>query len=492
MKKILLYSFPLITIIITILALILLFNTGFTPKKSEKFIHTVPKDFPLNEQIVSEHLSKAIQIRTISHQEKEKINWEEFNKFIKFLEETFPKTHSALKRELINGYTPLFIWEGKQPSLYPALLIAHYDVVPAEQSTENLWKYPPFSGAIAEGYIWGRGTLDVKCNVMAIMESIEYLVSKGFTPQRTILVSFGHDEEVGGRDGAKKVAETLKSRGITPEFSLDEGMAITEGILPGIKGCVALIGIAEKGYLSLELSVTTTGGHSSNPPRETAIGILSKAITKIEKNPMPAKLAGPIRMMLEELSPYMDFKMRLVCSNLWLFGPFLAYAFERIPSANAGIRTTFAPTIFHAGEKENVLPAYASAIVNVRILPGDSKEKVINYIKSIVNDSRVQIKEFSPNKTDEPSPVSDTNSESYKLITDTIKKTWGDIPVAPTLTLGGTDSANYKDVVKNLYRFQPLKFTEEELKLIHNINERIEINNYLKAIEFYINLIERL
>ncbi|MCX8066034.1 MAG: M20 family peptidase [Candidatus Hydrogenedentes bacterium] len=492
MKRLLLWAVFTSIVIIVIIASIILFNTGLAKRSAPDITLTVSKEISLDEEKISHNLSKAIQIKTISHQDKEKTNWEEFNKFIRFLEDTFPNAHSTLKREIINSYALLFTWEGKQPAISPTLLIAHYDVVPAEESTEHLWKYPPFSGAIAEGFVWGRGTLDVKCNVIGIMEAVEFLIKQGFTPKRTILISFGHDEEVGGRDGALAVATTLKSRGIIPEFSLDEGMAITKGIIPGIATPVALIGIAEKGYLSLELSVTTSGGHSSNPPRETTIGTLAKAILAIERNPMPAKVAGPIRIMLEKLAPYMDFEMRLVCSNLWLFSPFLKYAFENIPSANAGIRTTFAPTLFHAGEKENVLPSHASAVVNVRMLPGDSKDKVIAYIKDIIKDPMVKIKEYSPEKTDEASPISDINSEGYEIISQTIKQVWGDIPIAPSLTLGGTDSANYKDTVRHLYRFQPLKFTQEELNLIHNINERIEIKNYLKAIEFYIRLIERL
>lgn len=492
MKKTSLFLISFLVIIVTVIAFILIFNAGLNKEIPTEISSSLSKEFPFDEEKVVQNLSRAIQIKTISHQEKEKTDWSEFDKFLKFLEDTYPNAHSTLKKEIINNYTPLYTWGGKDPSLPPALLIAHYDVVPAEQSTEHLWKYPPFSGAIAEGYIWGRGTLDVKCNVTGIMEAVEFLTGQDFTPNRTILISFGHDEEVGGREGARKVAETLKSRGIQPEFSLDEGMAITEGLIPGIEFPVALIGIAEKGYLSLELSVTTSGGHSSNPPKETSIGILSKAIISLEKKPMPAKVAGPIKMMLEELAPFMDFKMRLICSNLWLFSPLLKYAFENIPSANAGIRTTFAPTLFHSGEKENVLPSHASAVVNIRMLPGDSKEEVIRYIRRIINDPRVEIKEFSPEKTDEASPISNTNSEGYKLIKQTIKQVWGDIPIAPSLTLGGTDSTNYKDTVKNLYRFLPLRFTKEELDLIHNINERIEIKNYLKAVEFHIRLIEKL
>ena len=439
----------------------------------------------------AERLGKALTFKTISYQETQKNDWNEYQNFIKYLESAFPEVHATLKRDIVNNYSLLYTWEGKKPSLSPALFIAHYDVVPVEQGTENDWKYPPFSGTIADEAIWGRGALDVKSGVIGLLESVNYWIQNGYQPERTLLFAFGHDEELGGRNGAKKIAELLKERGIKPEFSLDEGMAINEGIIPGIEGPVALIGIAEKGYLSLELSVTTKGGHSSTPPDKTSIGILSAAIQRIEQHRKPAKLAGPIRWTLEDLAPYMNFPMRAVCSNLWLFSGLLAKVLATVPSSNAALRTTFAPTLFHAGEKENVLPAKAWAVVNIRMLPDDSSEEVINYIRKTINDDRVEIKPYSPEKTDEASPLSDRTSDSYKAIVETIQEVWGNIPVASSLTLGGTDSTNYVGVVKNLYRFQPLKFTMEEIELLHGTNERVRIDNYYKGIEFYIRLLKK-
>jgi len=478
-----------LTLLIVILAIVL-----FRAEKVRWHKKEVPRveevSVSLEKEMIANNLGRALQFKTISYQEEMQNDWEEYKKFIRYLEETFPEVHATLKRDIVNEYSLLYTWEGKNPSLPPALFLAHYDVVPIEEGTESQWKYPPFSGAVAEGYIWGRGAIDVKCDVMALLESVNYLLKENYQPTRTLLFAFGHDEEVGGRKGAKKVAELLKERGIRPEFSLDEGMAVTEGLLPGINGPTALIGIGEKGYLSLKLMVTTAGGHSAEPPKETSIGILSNAISKIERNPMPATLEGPLRWMLEDLSPYMNFSMRVVCSNLWLLGGILKKALENIPSANAAIRTTFAPTLFHAGEKENVLPSNAWAVVNVRMLPGDNSEKVINYIKKVINDPRVEIQPFSPEKTDEASRLSDRNSEGYKAIVNSIHAIWGNIPVASALTLGGTDSVNYMDVVKNTYRFQPMKFTREDLDLIHSTNERLSIDNYTTAIKFYIRLLK--
>ncbi len=484
-------------IIITLLVLFTLLSVVFfrTEQARWKKLVVVPKKEPISlgdRYEYAKRLGRALTFKTISYQEAENNNWEEYKNFIKYLEETFPQVHETLKRDIVNEHSLLFTWEGKNPLLPPALFLAHYDVVPVEQETESDWKYPPFGGIVAEDYVWGRGAIDVKCSVIGLLEGVNYWVQKGYQPERTLLFAFGHDEEVGGRNGAKKIAELLKERGISPEFSLDEGMAINEGIIPGIEGPVALIGIAEKGYLSVELSVTTQGGHSSTPPPETSIGLLASAICQIEQNPMPAKLAGPIRWMLEDLSPYMNFPMRMVCSNLWLFDKVLTRVFATIPSANAALRTTFAPTLFHSGEKENVLPANARAVVNTRLLPGDTVEEVIHYINKVINNEKIEIKQFSPEKTDEASPVSDRNSEEYKAIVNTIYEVWGTIPVASALTLGGTDSVNYVGVVKNLYRFQPLKFTKEDLELIHATNERLHVDNYMKSIEFYIRFMKNI
>jgi len=490
MKRYFIRTVQVALLFILILACIVLVRTELARWKKSAPIQKKEPISLADKQEYAHRLGKALTFKTISYQEEENNEWEEYKNFIKYLEETFPQVHSTLKRDIVNEHSLLFTWEGKNPSLPPALFLAHYDVVPVEEGTENLWKYPPFGGVVAEEYIWGRGAIDVKCSVIALLESVNYWVQQGYQPERTLLFAFGHDEEVGGRKGAKKIAELLKERGISPEFSLDEGMAINEGIIPGIDGPVALIGVAEKGYLSLELSISTQGGHSSTPSDETSIGLLASAICKIEQNLMPAKLAGPIRWMLEDLSPYMNFPMRMVCSNLWLFDKVLTRVFANIPSANAALRTTFAPTLFHAGEKENVLPTHAYAVVNIRMLSGDTTEKVTEYIRKVVNDKRIEIKEFSPEKTDEASPISDRNAEGYKAIAYTIHEVWGDIPVASALTLGGTDSVNYVGVVKNLYRFQPLKFTKEDLELIHGTNERLHVDNYIKGIEFFIRLLK--
>lgn len=489
-KKRLVIFILVLMIILLGLTGVLLYNSEIRTKK-----HIVPTSTPVQIDLpdtdaIAQRFSRALQFKTISYQDEAKNNWEEYTNFIQYLASAFPLVHAHLTREIVNGYSLLYTWQGSNPSLPPALIIAHYDVVPVEEATESQWKYPPFSGAIADGYIWGRGALDVKCNVLGTLEAVEFLLQQNFQPQRTILIGFGHDEEVGGRNGARKIAELLRERNIQPEFSLDEGMSITKGLIPGVQGLVALVGVAEKGYLSLELATTTAGGHSSNPHRLNSIGILSRAIYRLERNPMPARLAGPIYWMLSDLAPHMDFPMRFVCSNLWLFSPILKHVFANIPSANAGIRTTFAPTIFHAGEKENVIPATAKAVVNIRMLPGDTKYDVINYVIQTIDDPNVEIREFSPEKTDEASPVADIHSIGYQLIVQSIRQIWGDIPIAPSLTLGGTDSINYIGLVKNTFRFQPLIFTEEELSWIHSANERIHIEQYFNAIRFYIQMIK--
>ena len=300
-------------------------------------------------------LSRAIQFRTLSSSNPERAGNGEFERFHDFLNESFPFAGAQLKKEIIGGLSLLYSWPGQDSALKPILLMAHMDVVAA---ADGNWRHPPFAGAIADGYVWGRGAMDDMSSLMAILEAVEHLLRDGFAPARTSYLAFGHDEEVGGHRGAAQIAEQLRARAVKLEFALDEGLNVVDGIIPGIASPVALIGIAEKGYLSLRLTVETDGGHSSIPPAETAIGIISRALHRLEATPFPSRLNGPTRQMLEFLGPEMNWPNKLVLANLWLFSPLVKKQMARSPLTNAAIRTTLAPTLFTPGwRKTSCRPA---------------------------------------------------------------------------------------------------------------------------------------
>lgn len=431
-------------------------------------------------------LSEAIQFKTISFQEPAASSVAEFHRLHAFLAKSFTRVHRQFTKETVNGYSLLFTWQGKDPQLKPILLMGHMDVVPVDPKTERQWTHPPFSGKIADGYIWGRGAMDDKISVLGILEAAEKLLSEGFQPQRTILFAFGHDEEIGGANGAVKIVELLHSRGIELESVLDEGMNIVEGILPGVAGPVALVGVAEKGYLNLELTAESRGGHSSTPPRRTAIGVLSGALDKIERTPFPSRLSGATRQMFEFLGPEMPWHKRIVFANLWLFDPLVRRELARSPLTDATIRTTQAATIFDAGTKENVLPTKARAVVNFRILPGETIDGVLDRVRKVVDNAEVKITPLAIRV--EPSPVSDVESEVFKTLHRTIREVMPEVLVAPSLLVAATDSRHYAKLSRNIFRFLPITLRPEDAKRYHGIDERISISDYERCVRFYTQL----
>jgi carboxypeptidase PM20D1 len=319
------------------------------------------------------------------------------------------------------------------------------------------------------------------------LEAVEDLLSASFQPQRTIYLAFGHDEEIGGANGAGKIAELLRARSVELEFVLDEGMNIVDGVIPGIAAPAALVGIAEKGYLSLDLSVETAGGHSSIPPAETAIGIVSRALQRLDATHFPARLSGPTRRMLEFLGPEMAWAKRLALANLWLFDPLVRKQLAESPLTNAAIRTTLAPTLFNAGINEYVLPTKASAVVNLRILPGDTIAGITERVRTTIDDPRVKIAAL-PIRV-EPSAVSDSDAASFQLIHRTIRQAIPEALVAPALLVAGTDSRHYAGLTKNIYRFLPITLRSDDAKRYHGIDERISLQDYERCVRFYAQLI---
>lgn len=472
----------LITAVVILLAIIIIRTISFKPKKFEN--HSI-EDMDIDVELAAKRLSNAVQIRTISSSDYKKTDLNEFEIFLNYLKESFPLAYEKLKWERVNSYSLLYKWEGDNKDILPALFTAHMDVVPIEDGTDDLWEYPPFSGEIAKGCVWGRGTLDIKIQVIAILEAVENLLKKGFTPKRDIYLAFGHDEEVGGKRGGAEIANLLESRGIRFEFVLDEGGCVTEGMLKDIASPIAVIGIAEKGCANVKLTFNSSGGHSSMPLAHTAVGEISKAVTMLEENQCRLNITEPLKYMLSNLGPHMNFSSRLIISNLWLFSPIFKRAFAKSPSGNALLRTTTAVTMAEGSKEPNVLPQKASATINFRIAPEESGKDVIEHVRKTIENENIKIEVL---RLDEPSKVSPVDSYGYGVIEKNVHNIFKDAVVSPYIVLAATDARKYEKVSDNIYRFSPYKIKNTELKAMHGTNEYISLENIENAIRFYIEM----
>jgi carboxypeptidase PM20D1 len=428
-----------------------------------------------------QNLAAAIRLETISHEDRAAFDAEPFLALHRLLESAYPRLHAALQREVVAEYSLLYTWRGSDASLAPLLLTAHLDVVPVTAEALPDWTHPPFAGEIADGFVWGRGALDDKGSLIALLEAVEQLAAAGFRPERTIYLALGHDEEIGGAEGAGAITELLRQRGVRLWLSLDEGLAIVSGT-GGIAGSAALIGIAEKGFLTLDLTAREPGGHSSTPPRESAIGRLARAVQRLEENPLPARIDGVAAQMFEALAPQLPLERRLFIEHRGLFGPVLEWFLARDPATNALIRTTTAVTMVRGGVKENVLPQSATATVNFRLLPGDSVDEVVAQVRTIVDDDGIEI---ARRTADEASAVSPTDGAQFEALRTALHEVDPGLPIAPALVLGGTDTKWYGQIADAAYRFVPFHFDPSDLRRPHGTDERISVQNLAWGVRFY-------
>ncbi len=471
---------------LAILISIIVFNTLKLTSKKLNFEAVTLVD--VDSEAVLSRLTRAVQIPTVSHQDPALLEPEAFLSFHRFLEAAYPAVRRALTRTVVGNYSLLYEWKGSDTALKPVAILAHMDVVPIEPGTESNWTHGAFEGQLADGHLWGRGTLDMKSILMASMEAVEGLIESGFKPRRTLYLAFGHDEELGGSRGGKAIAALLKSRGVQLATTVDEGLMIAgKGVSPLDKP-LAVIGLSEKGGVTLKLSVEHEGGHSSMPPPRTTVGILSRAVHRLETNPMPATIDGPTAGLYDYLVPEMSLLSRILFANRWLFeGVLVKQLSTRSVMANAGVRTTTAPTLIEGGVKSNVMPSKAHALVNFRIKPGDTVADVVAHAHKVVDDDAVVISKLSAGR--EASPTASANSSGFRTIHRTIAEVYPDVVVAPGLVLGGTDSRHFTEVADNSFRFAPLVIRPSDSTRIHATDERIKVSDYLKMIQYYTQLI---
>jgi carboxypeptidase PM20D1 len=427
----------------------------------------------------AENLAQAVRYRTVSEQDKGKIDYAQFDQFHVFLRATYPRVFAQLEVEVINKHSLLLRWQGTESSELPILFTGHMDVVPIEPGTEGDWDHPPFAGVVADGKIYGRGTLDDKEGVIGLLEATEQLLAEGYQPRRSIVLAFGHDEEISGGEGASVIAQRMKELGLHFEWMVDEGgMIISDYPLTRNKS-VALINVAEKTYLTLTLVATGEGGHSSTPPAVSTIGRLSAALSRIEQNPFPSRLVGPVKAMLEGIGPHSGQPSQFVFSNLWLTGGIVRYQMSQDRLTNAYVRTTTALTLFNAGVKENVVPQRAEAKVNFRLLPGDSPDYVLKTIREIVADQSIDI---SYQDWKAAAPVADYAGSGYAVIKGAINHVFPDTVVVPSLLSGATDTRHYIELVDNVYRFRGIVLLSAQAKGVHGTNEYIGVESFEKSI----------
>ncbi|MCX6211961.1 MAG: M20/M25/M40 family metallo-hydrolase [Bacteroidetes bacterium] len=477
MKKIAVFIGVVLLAIVGIVLFKTLSNTPGAHQKSSELT-------PLTKEAIA-HMTEAIQIKTETPNDAYEFDTATFFAYRKFLEKSYPLVHKNLPRTVVDSFNYIYEWKGTDTSILPMVLMAHYDVVPVEASAVKLWHAAPYGGEVKEGYIWGRGVIDDKSSMIEILEAAEAQLAKGFQPKQTILLCFGADEESSGK-GATAVVKYFKSKNQRFDIVVDEGGEISTEDMKEVKRPIASIGVGEKGYVTLILTVQIAGGHSSIPAKSTAIDILSKGLYQLRQNQMPAKLTPPIRAYLERVSSYTEnFGKKMALSNLWLFEKQVLSSMSDAPSSNAMVRTTIVPTILNSGVRDNVIPTYATAYVNSRILPGETQKDVYNFVEKTVNDTNIKITYYH-NYSTMPSPTTDINSKAFKRVENAIIAVVDDVIVAPMVMLGASDSRNYREVSDGVINFTPIT----NGKGYHGIDERMLVTDFQKGIHFFSLLIQ--
>ncbi|MDQ1571060.1 MAG: carboxypeptidase [Actinomycetota bacterium] len=425
----------------------------------------------------------------MSRLDESRIEWEHFDRFVAELPELYPGLHAVLDRELVAGHSMLYRWPGAS-SAAPTVLMAHYDVVPA---TDERWDHPPFAAELTgdgdEQLLWSRGTLDDKGALVCILEAVSAAVADGFTPANDVYLSFGHNEETTG-SGARAIVSLFESRGIRPALVVDEGGAIVDGIFPGVTKPIAVVGVSEKGILSVELTVAQDGGHASTPPRLSATARLARAIVRLDMRPFPKSFTPANLEMIRTIGAHARQPYRWIFTHLSLTRGLLLQLFARLgDETNAMIRTTGVVTRLSGSQADNALAETASATVNVRVAINSSVDEAVEHIRRAIRDDEVEIWVHNPS---EPSPVSPTTGPQWDALRTVIAATYPDVIVSPYVMMGASDSRHFTTISSAVYRFTPFEMSREERGTLHAVNERIHVATWLRGIEFYGRLLRAL
>ncbi len=429
-------------------------------------------------------LGELVKCRTVSYADHALEDDGEFEKLIGLLPTLYPHVFRVCTMERLPDRALLFTWRGRSPG-NPAVLMAHFDVVPVEP--EN-WQRDPFGAEIADGVMWGRGTLNTKVTFNGILSAAESLIAGGFTPEHDIYFAFSGQEEINGM-GAVRIVERFAAEGIVPELVLDEGGAVVEDVFPGVKEPCGLVGIAEKGMLNLEYSVSSGGGHASAPAPHTPVGKLAMACAAVEARPFRPHITKPVAEMFDVLGRRSSFAFRMIFANLWCFAPVLDLITRKSGGElNALLRTTVAFTQMQGSKAPNVIPPSASMVSNIRLNPQDTVAGAVEYIRSAVGDDDVTLTVADHM---EPSPISRTDCEGWRRVSRAVADTWRGCVVAPYLMVQCSDSRHYRDLSDRVYRFSAADLTREERGAIHGNNERIRLETVRRAVEFFIRLMKQ-
>ena len=455
-----------------LLLLIALLRTLLSPAKQSLW---KPAAEPEREARYAETLSRMVRCETVSRKGEDQR--EKFLGFHRLLAELFPLVHEKLEKTEIDGNL-LFYWKGKS-SQRPVVLMSHQDVVPAEGE----WKHEPFSGDIAEGKVWGRGSADTKCSVMGFFQAVEELLEQGFEPEQDVYLSSSCTEEFGG-DGCPKLVEELSRRGVKPFLVCDEGGAIVQEPIGGVKGCYAMIGVLEKGRGALRLTARSGGGHASYPPKNSPIARLGKFIARVEKrDPMRVEFEPEVTAMFRTLAPYGPFYLRLLFGNLWLFKPLLKKLLPKIsPQAGALLKTTVAFTMQSGSDAPNVLPQQASLTLDLRYIPHQRMEESNRVIRELAARYDLETEVLMANDACEPVRI---DSPAYALVEKVIGEVFPGLPTCPYVMTGGTDARFYQKICDACIRFSPVIYGPEQMKGMHGINENIDVCSLPGAVDFY-------